>query len=213
MPTLLLVDDHELVRQGLSRACEREDGLTVVGEAGTVAAAVVAWEELRPDVVVTDLQLPDGSGLDLVREVRARDDSVGLVMVTMHAGDEQIFAAMEAGASAFVSKQAPAREVVAAAKHAARSPRTFASAGLAEAMLRRRTTPPSPELSEREVEVLAQLAEGLGIAAIARCLYVSESTVKSHISRIYQKLGAENRAQALVTAIRRGLLPSVAPRH
>ena len=135
--TVLLVDDHELIRQGLARAFERDADMTVVGQAGSVAEGVSAWQALTPDVVVTDLQLPDGHGLEIVRAVRALSDSTGLVVLTMHAGDDQIFAAMEAGASAFVGKDSKATEVVSAAKHAAVAPRTFLCAGLSAAMMRR----------------------------------------------------------------------------
>ena len=209
--SVLLVDDHELIRQGLARAFERDDEMRVVGQAGSVHEALAAFGELSPDVVVTDLQLPDGIGLEIVRSVRGRSDSVGLVVLTMHAGDDQIFAAMEAGASAFVGKDSKAAEVVSAAKHSAVAPRTFLCAGLSAAMMRRATSPAAPRLSGREEEVLVLLAEGLGTSEIAGRLYMSESTAKTHITHIYQKLGAANRAQALVTAMRMGLLDRLSP--
>lgn len=204
--TVLLVDDHELIRQGLARAFERDEDMQVVGQAGSVSEGLSVARDLSPDVIVTDLQLPDGLGLEIVREVRGRSDSVGLVVLTMHAGDDHIFAAMEAGASAFVGKDRKASEVVSAAKHAAVAPRTFLCTGLSAAMMRRASTPAAPRLSAREEEVLALLAEGLGTSDIAGRLYLSESTAKTHITHIYQKLGAANRAQALVTAMRMGLL-------
>jgi DNA-binding NarL/FixJ family response regulator len=206
--TVLLIDDHALVREGLATVLDLEDDLQVVGTAGSVAEGLSQFGHLRPRVVVTDLQLPDGTGLDVVRALRKHDEAVGLVVLTMHSGDDQIFAAMEAGASGFVGKDAPSREVVRAARHAAVSPRSFVCAGLVEAMLRR-TTSESTRLTDREHEVLLLLAEGLGAAQIGEKLYMSESTAKSHIARIYQKLGATNRAQALVTAMRIGLLSSV----
>ena len=205
MTSVLLVDDHELIRQGLARAFERDDSMSVVGQAATVAEALTAWRTLRPDVVVTDLQLPDGTGLDIVRAVRSESEDVGLVMLTMHTGDAQIFAAMEAGASAFLNKDARGADVVSAAKHAARAPRSFLSSGLAGAVMRRATTA-AAQLSPREQEILGLLAEGLRAGEIAGRLYLGESTVKTHITHIYEKLGAVNRAQALVTAMKRGLL-------
>ena len=211
--TVLLVDDHELIRQGLARAFERDADMTVVGQAGNVAEGVSAWRDLQPDVVVTDLQLPDGHGLDVVRAIRATSDTTGVVVLTMHAGDDQIFAAMEAGASAFVGKDTRATEVVSAAKHAAVAPRTFLCAGLSQAVMRRATAPAPPKLSGREAEVLALLADGLGTGEIASSLYMSESTAKTHITHIYQKLGAANRAQALVTAMRLGLLDHASPQR
>ncbi|MCW2736405.1 response regulator transcription factor [Nocardioides sp.] len=203
---VLLIDDHELIRQGLARAFERDAGMTVVGQAGSIAEGVAAFAELQPDVIVTDLELPDGHGLEVVRQVRATSDTTGLVVLTMHAGDDQIFAAMEAGASAFVGKDSKAADVVSAARHAAVAPRTFLCAGLSGAMMRRATAPAPPKLSGREEEVLALLADGLGTGEIATTLYMSESTAKTHITHIYQKLGAANRAQALVSAMRLGLL-------
>lgn len=212
VPTrVVLVDDHELIRQGLARAFERDPSMVIVGQAASVVQALKSYEELRPDVVVTDLQLPDGTGLDIIRAIRQQNVEIGLVVLTMHSGDDQIFAAMEAGASAFVGKDAPSSEVVSAARHAYISPRTFLCAGLAGAMIRR-SVDDRPHLSEREQEVLELLADGLGTAAIAAKLYLSESTAKTHIARIYQKLGATNRAQALVTSMRLGLLSSVQPR-
>jgi DNA-binding NarL/FixJ family response regulator len=207
---LLLIDDHELIRNGLAGVLELEPDMTVVAQAGTVADGLAAYERHLPAVVVADLQLQDGTGLDVVRAIRRQSKDAGLVILTMHSGDEQIFAAMEAGASGFVGKDAPAGEVVKAARHAAVSPRSFLCAGLAGAMMRRMSGE-STRLSEREHDVLLLLADGLSAAQIGERLYLSESTAKSHIARIYQKLGAGNRAQALVTAMRVGLLSSVKP--
>ncbi len=206
--SVLLVDDHELIRSGLSGVFNLEEDMAIVGTAATVAEALEKYDELRPSVVVADLQLQDGTGLDIVRAIRKHSNQVGLIVLTMHSGDDQIFAAMQAGASGFVGKDAPSGEVVRAARHAAISPRSFVCTGLVGAMMRRSATE-STRLSEREHEVLMLLADGLGAAAIGEKLYLSESTAKSHIARIYQKLGASNRAQALVTAMRVGLLSSV----
>jgi DNA-binding NarL/FixJ family response regulator len=210
MTTVLLIDDHELIRQGLAGAFTQADGFEVSGQASSVAEGLALAQEARPDVVVTDVRLPDGSGLDLVRALRKDDRQVGLVVLTMYAGDEQLFAAMDAGASAFVGKDAPTASVISAARQAAVAPLTFTCTGLAEAMLRRMSSG-APRLSDRERQVLDLLAEGLGVSAIAARLYLSESTAKSHIGRIYDKLGAANRAQALVTAMRLGLISAVTP--
>jgi DNA-binding NarL/FixJ family response regulator len=210
MVTVLVIDDHELIRNGLVGAFDRADGFTVIGQAGTVADALVCAREVKPDVVVTDLQLPDGSGLEVVRTIRAERPDAGLVVLTMYAGDEQLFAAMDAGASAFVGKDSPSGEVVAAARQAAVAPRTFTASGLPEALMRRMSGG-TPRLSDRERQVLELLAEGHGVSAIAGKLYVSESTAKSHIAKVYEKLGAANRAQALVAAMRAGILQSSPP--
>lgn len=203
--TVLLVDDHELIRQGLRRAFERDVEFQVVGEAGSVSEATRLAGALRPDVVVIDVRLPDGSGLELARTLRAAREDVGLVVLTMYAGDDQLFAALDAGASAFVPKSAPSDDVVAAARHAAVKPSSFVAADLAEAM-HRRLHPTGPQLTRREREVLDLLAEGLGVSSIARKLYISESTTKTHVSKLYEKLGAINRAQAIMAAVRAGLL-------
>jgi len=209
MPTsVLLIDDHDLIRQGLSRAFERSPDFTVVGQAGTLAEGERMAHGLSPEVVVIDVRLPDGSGLDAARRLRERNEDMGIVVLTMYAGDEQLFAALEAGASAFVPKDAPSEDVVAAARHAAVSPRSFTAPDLADAM-RRRMQPTGPQLSPREKEVLNLLAEGLGVSAIARRLFISESTAKTHISKIYDKLGAANRAQAIMNALRAGLIREV----
>ena len=203
--TVLLVDDHDLIRQGLRHAFERDPGFDVVGEAASVAEALKKADDLKPDVVIMDLRLPDGSGLEATKSLRAARSDIGIVVLTMYAGDDQLFGALEAGASAFVPKNAPADEVVAAARHAASSPNAFTASDLAEAM-KRRLTPSGPHLSPRETQVLRLLADGMSVAGIAKQLYVSESTAKTHISKLYEKLGAGNRAQALMTALRLGLL-------
>ena len=202
---VLLIDDHDLIRQGLARAFERQDDFNVCGQAASVAEGLRQFAALSPDVVITDVRLPDGLGFDLVREIRKQGHDTGMVVLTMYAGDEQLFAALEAGASAFVAKDAPADEVVAAARHALVSPRSFAAADLAGAM-RRRMTPAGPQLTAREAEVLSLLARGFSVSAIARSIFVSDSTAKTHISKIYEKLGASNRADAIMKAVRSGLL-------
>jgi len=203
---VVLVDDHQLIREGLRRAFDRAGDLEVVGEAGSVAEAMHALERLRPDVLVTDVRLPDGDGISLTTQVRAANPSIGIVVLTMYAGDEQVFAALDAGASGFVGKDAPAEEVVAAARHAAAAPRSFNARDLAGAMQRRMSAPAGPKLSPREREVLDLLVDGLAIAQIARRLYISESTAKTHVANIYEKLGAGNRAQAVMAAVRLGLV-------
>ena len=203
--TVMLTDDHELIREGLRRAFEREEDLEVIAEAASVAEAIAVGCKMTPDVAIVDLRLPDGTGLDIVRALRSHSADMGIVVLTMYAGDNQLFDALEAGASAFVPKSAPAEEIVAAARHAAAAPQSFTSADLAAAM-KRRMSPQGPQLSPREKEVLQLLADGLGVAQISRKLFISESTTKTHISKLYEKLGAANRAQALMTALRLGLL-------
>jgi len=203
---VLLVDDHELIRQGLRRAFDRAGDFEVLGEAASLDEGRRQLEALRPDVLVTDVRLPDGSGMDLAKSARRARPDLGIVVLTMYAGDEQVFGALEAGASAYVSKDAPADDVVAAARHAAASPQSFAAKDLAGAMQRRMAPTSGPRLSPREKEVLDLLVDGLAVGQIARRLYISESTTKTHVGKIYEKLGAGNRAQAVMAAVRLGLV-------
>lgn len=209
--SVLLVDDHDLVRQGLARAFERAGDFEVVGQAETVHQALSMWAALHPAVVVTDLQLPDGSGLDVVRAVRRDSPTVGVVVLTLYAGDPQIFASMEAGASAFLGKESRGEEVVAVARHATRSARGFVCTGLAAA-LARRASASTVRLSGRELEVLRLVGEGLRTVDIARELHLGESTVKLHLSHVYRKLGVESRTEALAAALRLGLVLAPLPR-
>jgi DNA-binding NarL/FixJ family response regulator len=210
---VLLIDDHDLIRGGLRRAFERDGAFVVVGEAGTVAAGLAAAATEEPDVVVIDVNLPDGNGLDATQRLRRDRPGLGIVVLTMYDDDEHLFAALDAQASAFVAKSAPTEAVLSAAKHAAASPGAFSAADLAGAM-RRRMDPAKPKLSAREQEVLDLLSAGLTVPALAKRLYVSESTAKTYVSKLYEKLGASNRSQALVEAVRVGLLciPTDEPR-
>jgi DNA-binding NarL/FixJ family response regulator len=203
--SILLVDDHELIRYGLRLAFERSDDFIVVGEAGSVRDALRLAREHAPDVAVVDMRLPDGTGLDATRGLRELFPDIGIVILTMYAGDDQLFAALDAGASSFVAKNAASSDVVAAARHASVSPHSFTTKDLASAM-RRRLTPTGPQLSDREQRVLDLLAAGQGVTAISRTLFVSDSTTKTHIARLYEKLGASNRAQAIMNAVQSGLL-------
>lgn len=207
---VLLIDDHHLIREGLRRAFEADGGFTVVGEAGSAAAGLAQASARHPEVALVDVHLPDGSGIELTRQLRDRLPCCAIVVLTMYAGDEYLLAALEAGASAFVTKTISAQEVVAAARVAAADPLEFRATGLTTALRRRASTAIS-QLSQREQQVLELLAEGLRIEQIARQLYVSTSTTKTHIARVYDKLGAENRSQALLSAIRLGLIQ--VPRH
>lgn len=202
---VLLVDDHELIRHGLRLAFDRCGEFHVVAEAGSLRAALELVREHAPDVAVIDIRLPDGTGLELIPLLRELYPDIGIVVLTMYAEDDHLFAALDAGASAFVSKNAPSGDVVEAARHANESPHSFTASDLAAA-LRRRTTRGGPRLSQREEQVLNLLAEGLGVTAISRTMFVSNSTTKTQIARLYDKLGANNRAQAIMNAVRLGLI-------
>ena len=203
--SVLLVDDHALIRQGLRRAFEATDDLVVVAEAGSLSEALALERSHNPDVAVVDVNLGDGSGIDFVRTMRGRRPEMGLVVLTMYDGDDHVFAALEAGASSFVLKGAPSEEVVSAARQAARAPTAFTSQDLAGAM-RRRMQAPAVQLTPRESEILQLLGDGSSVAQIAGALYISQSTAKTHMSKLYDKLGAGNRTQAVMAAVRLGLL-------
>ena len=202
---VLLVDDHALIREGLRRALEQTSDLRVVAEASSLNEALALERAHQPDVAVVDIQLGEGNGIDLVRSLRQSRPEVGLVVLTMYDGDEQLFAALDAGASAYVLKSAPADEVVAAARQSAVFPGAFTAHDLAGAM-RRRMQGPALHLTPREDEILQLLASGASVAAVAGALYISPSTAKTHMAKLYGKLGAGNRTQAVVTAVRLGLL-------
>jgi DNA-binding NarL/FixJ family response regulator len=203
--SVLLVDDHALIRQGLRRAFEQTDDLRVVGEAASYEEALAMTRSLEPDVAVVDVNLGDGNGIDLVRELRAQRAAMGLVVCTMYEGDEHLLGALEAGASGFVLKGAPVDHVVQAARQAATAPTSFVANDLAGAM-RRRMLQPAVTLTPREGEILRLLADGLSVAVLAQRLYISQSTAKTHIAKVYEKLGAANRTQAIMAAVRLGLV-------
>ena len=205
MIRVLVVDDHQLIREGLCRSFEREEDFEVVAQASSIAAARNALATLRPDLAVVDLHLPDGDGLTLIEHARAAYPKLGIVVLTMKQGDQALFDALAAGASAFITKGAATEDVVAAARHAAATPGTFISADLAGAM-QRQMSPDRVRLSEREEVILLLLKEGLSTSEIASRMFISASTAKSHIARIYEKLGVSNRAQALMKALRIGLI-------
>lgn len=202
---VLLIDDHALIRQGLRRAFEQTEDLVVVGEAGSVSEGLALERSLVPDVAVVDVNLGDGSGIDLVRSLRARRPEIGLVVLTMYDADEHLFAALDAGASAFVLKGAPSEDVVSAARQSAVSPSAFTAQDLAGAM-RRRMQAPAVRLTPREDQILQLLGSGASIAVVASTLFISQSTAKTHMAKLYDKLGAGNRTQAVMAAVRLGLL-------
>lgn len=160
----------------------------------------------RPDVVTVSVSLPDGDGLRLARELRDRRADLGIVILTSQDKDDVLFRALETGVSAFVSKAASVEEVLAAIRHSAVAASSFTASGLATALTRRREATERLALSPREMEVLRLLRDGLSIPAIAMQMYISYSTAKSYVARLYQKLGAANRAQALMAAVQYGLV-------
>lgn len=203
MTKILLVDDHEIVRAGLRRALAHDQTLTVVGEAGSRHDAIGKIAQLNPDIVVVDLHLPDGNGLDLVRWARARSRSIGLVVLTVSHLPEQIKAAMEAGASGYVEKSASINEVVAAIKCAVHSPLSFSTHRAKDLYNFDKYI---YGLTGRELEVLEILPSGKTIHEIAQSLFLGDSTVKTHVAAIYRKLAVANRVAAINKAREYGIL-------
>lgn len=202
---VVVVDAHPLTRWGLCELIGQQDGLEVLGECSNAAEAASQVATLRPDVVTIGISLPDGNGLDLARALRDRYQALGIVILTARGEDDILFRALETGVSAFVGKDAPVVEILAAIRHAAVSSSSFSASGLADAVRRRTQLQVTCLLSPRERQVLALLTEGMSVPAIAASLYVSPSTAKTYVARIYDKLGAGNRSQALMTAVSLGL--------
>jgi DNA-binding NarL/FixJ family response regulator len=209
---VVIVDDHNLVREGIARLIDTEPDLAVVGQASSLAGGQVLVANGGADVLVVDVSMPDGSGLGLARSARATHPALGIVVLTMHDDDGTLLEALDAGASALVLKSSSADEVLEAIRHAAAAPDAFTATGLAAA-LRRRTREASarPTLTPREIEVLMRLVGGDSVPLVARQLFMSESTVKTHIGKVYEKLGAHNRASAIMAAIRLGFVKTDTP--
>ena len=205
---LAIVDGHTLTRYGLRQLMAQHPDIEIVAECASAADAPRALAAARPDVVTVDVVLPDGDGMQLARELRDRHADLGIVILTSRGQDDVLFRALETGVSAFVAKTAPVQEVLVAIRHAAVAASSFTASGLAVALSRRRTVQDRLALSPRESEVLLLLRDGLSVPAIAHKMFISQSTAKTYVARLYEKLGAANRAQALMTAVHHGLIPS-----
>jgi DNA-binding NarL/FixJ family response regulator len=203
---LAIVDGHTLTRYGLREVIALHHDIEIVAECGSAADATDMVGLAHPDVVTIDATLPDGDGMRLARDFRDRHADLGIVMLTSRGEDDLLFRALETGASAFVAKTAPVEEVLAAIRHAAVAASSFTASGLAVAIARRRTTHERLALSPRESEVLRLLRDGMSVPAIALAMFISQSTAKTYIARLYDKLGAANRTQALMTAMQCGLI-------
>jgi DNA-binding NarL/FixJ family response regulator len=203
---LLVVESHPVTRWGLARMAAEQPDLELVGETGSAAEAIRLVAALRPDVVTVDITLHDRDGLDLARELRDRFEGLGIVVFSALGHDDVLFRALETGVSAFVSKQADVAEVLAAIRHAAVAASSFSATGLAAALRRREQQAESRLLSDRERQVLAQLLAGKSVPALAAELYISLSTAKTYVARLYDKLGVSNRSAAVLAAARLGFI-------
>ncbi|MFC9396895.1 response regulator [Streptomyces sp. NPDC057027] len=205
---VFLVDDHEVVRRGLRDLLDDEPDLEVVGEASTAAHALARGPALRPDVAVLDVRLPDGDGISVCRELRSRMPGLACLMLTSFDDEDALLDAIMAGAAGYVLKQIKGSDLVSAVRTVATGQSMLDPATTARLMrsLRDPVVPKAPEderlavLSERERSVLELIGQGLTNRQIAKRLYLSEKTVKNHISRLLGKLGVERRVQAAVIA-------------
>jgi len=202
--TVFILDDHEIVRNGLRRTLERHDDIEVVGEAGLAAEALRRIPALTPTVAILDGRLPDGSGIDVCREIRSEYPQVACLILTSFDDDEALFSAIMAGAAGYVLKEIRGTDLVGAIRTVA-SGQSLLSPSVTQRVLDRlregpKEDPVIAELSAREREILALVAEGLTNRQIGTRIHLSEKTVKNYVSSILDKLGLTSRTQAAVLA-------------
>ena len=206
--SLLIVDDHPVVRDGLRGMFESAPGFRVLGEASNGVEAVERAAELDPDVVLMDLRMPGGAGVEAIRELTRRSARAKVLVLTTYDTDSDTLPAIEAGATGYLLKDAPRDELFTAVRAAAEG-RTVLSPAVASRLVSAVRSPQSPgnePLSAREREVLALVAKGTSNREIARELFISEATVKTHLTHLYGKLGVKDRAAAVAVAYDRGIL-------
>ena len=208
---VLLVDDHRMLREGLRRSLT-DEGFDVVGEADNGQQAVQLAGELGPDIVLMDVSMPEMDGVEATRQIRSAGGTCRVLMLTMHADKDVLADAIRAGASGYLVKDCSTEEVAEAIRMAATGD-TDLSPLLAASMLDevRRLEAPTPEddqhvITKREEEVLQRIADGCSTSEVASQLYISQKTVKNHLASIYQKLDARDRTQAVLQAVRMGIV-------
>jgi DNA-binding NarL/FixJ family response regulator len=208
---VLIVDDHEVLASSLAMVLDAEDDIATAGIATTLEQARALVGSAHPDVVLLDHRMPDGDGVAAIPSLREIRPAMGVVVLTASSADHVLLAAIEAGASGFLSKTRSVDEVTAAVRAAAAGESVISPELLARLLPRfgRGSPQPADELTEREREVLGLVAEGLPNAAIAERLVVSVHTVRNHIASLSAKLGAHSKLEALSIAVRRGLLPDL----
>ncbi|MFI6404620.1 response regulator [Streptomyces sp. NPDC050548] len=206
--SVFLLDDHEVVRRGVHELLSVEDDIEVVGEAGTAADALVRIPAVRPDVAILDVRLPDGSGVEVCREIRARDESVKCLMLTSYADDEALFDAIMAGASGYVLKAIRGNELLSAVRDVAAGKSLLDPVATARVLERLRNGGAEPDdrfdaLTDQERRILDLIGEGLTNRAIGERLHLAEKTIKNYVSSLLSKLGMERRSQAAAYVARR----------
>lgn len=200
--TALIVDDHAVVRSGIRQALHGFAEIEIF-EAASKSEGLAQIARVNPTILIVDINLPDGSGLELVAWVRSISHETTIVVLTFNSADEYLLAAMKAGASAFVHKTAPISELISAIKRAHDSPHSFTAEQIANVIERKHL---KFGLSQRELQVVSLLASDLDNTALANSLFISESTLKTHLTHIYRKLKVRNRIQAANVARKAGLL-------
>jgi len=207
---LMLADDHRMLREGLRRSMN-DQGFDVVGEARDGEEAVRLADDLHPDVILMDVTMPEMDGVEATRQIKHERPDVRVVMLTMHADQEVLASAIRAGASGYLVKDCSTEEIASAVRMAA-SGETALSPQLAASMLdevRKLDQPANDEdriITKREEEVLQLIADGCSTPQVAERLYISQKTVKNHLASIYQKLDARDRTQAVLQAVRMGIV-------
>lgn len=201
---VLVIDDHAIVREGLRRVIAKDSTIKIVGEAASKREAIAQISHHNPDVIVVDLQLPDGSGLEVVAWARSLSQKLGIVVLTMSNLPEHVIASMQSGASSHVDKTAPISELLLAIQRSVDRPLSFSARKLTNAIAAKNK---GIGLTPREIEILEKLPKGDTVIEMAKQLFVTESTMKTHLSAIYRKLKATNRVQAINNARKAGLLP------
>jgi len=199
---ILIADDHHVVRSGLAASLGIEDDLEVVGEAEDGAQAIALYRETLPDVVLMDLRMAGGSGIETTATLRTEAPGARVIIYTTFDGDEDVYRAVQAGVLGYLLKSAPRTELLAAVRAVAAGERYLPPA-LAQRLAARVA---GPDVSEREIEVLRLISAGRSNKEIGAILHIAEDTVKRHVSNILMKLGVSDRAQAATEAIRRGFL-------
>ena len=203
---VFLLDDHEIVRRGVKDLLEADQGIVVVGEAGTAAAALARIPALRPDVAVLDVRLPDGDGVTVCREIRSKMPNVACLMLTSFSDDEALFDAIMAGAAGYVLKQIRGTDLVGAVRTVAAGESMLDPEAASQVMRRMRDqaarSDPLAGLTEQERRILELIGDGLTNRQIGERLFLAEKTVKNYVSALFAKLGMERRTQAAAYAAR-----------
>jgi DNA-binding NarL/FixJ family response regulator len=202
---LLIADDHPVVRDGLRAMLATQADMELVGEAATGTEAVTQARALRPDVVLMDLQMPGLDGPGAIATLREQAPEVRVLVLTTYGTDADITRAVDAGATGYLLKDAPREQLFAAIRSAARG-ESVLSPSVATRVLGRMRAPAEEALSPRELEILQAVARGLSNKDIGRQLYVSEATVKTHLLRVFSKLGVDDRTAADTVALERGII-------